>query len=589
MKISDSPFIADWFVLSLRWLILLALGFALFSNPNTPWGPYLALGIGVLWNLGFSVLAGLNIRLSYHRLLNVLFDFLLAISLSLLLSQPGLELALVSLLPIFSASLYFEWRGALIVTFSCLLFTAAYGFLFLKVPRSLLLILLPLILTSGGIFGFLGYRLMNTLRAQRKAILEARAQKERAELEAKLQKQRAESERLRAVYELSSTLTGTLSYQRVIESALGLADSALSPEMEHGTNPLVGAVLLFREGQLFVAAEYHLNFADRKLEFPGEAGILKMLLEERAPVHTRELPLDPELGRITALRKCTSFYCLPLYSGLNTYGALIFGHPDPQYFTEERREILNILARQMSIALQNASLYQSLLEEKEQMAQVHEEARKKLARDLHDGPTQSVSAIAMRLGILRRMFERDPQQASEELKKLEELAHRTVKEMRHMLFTLRPLVLETQGLKAALQSMADKMRETFNQEVIIEVDESVLDRLEMGKQGVIFSLAEEAVNNARKHARAPHIWVRLKPIHPDILLFEVQDDGVGFDVKSVMQSYEKRGSLGMVNLTERAEMLNGLLNILSAPGQGTRVQVFIPLTDEAAERLHQQR
>ncbi len=591
MKTSESPFIADWFVLSLRWLLLLALGFVLLSNDDgsISWGPYLVLGIGILWNVGFSVLAGLNMRLSYHRQLNVLFDFLLAMGLSLLLPRGGFEAVLAGLLPIFSAALYFEWQGALAITLLYLLFVVAYNVLFLSASLfSLIPFLLP-ILILGAIFGFLGYRLMNALRAQRKAMLQAREQKERAELEAKLQKQRAESQRLRAVYELSSTLTSTLSYQRVIESALGLAESALSPEMERGTNPLVGAVLLFREGYLYIAAEYHLNFADRNLEFEGESGVLKTLLEERISVHTRELFLDPELGRITAFRKCTSFYCLPLFTGVNVYGALILGHPDPQYFTTERREMLDILARQMSIALQNASLYQSLLQEKEQMAQAHEEARKKLARDLHDGPTQSVSAIVMRLGLLRRMFERDPQQAIEELKKLEELAQRTVKEMRHMLFTLRPLVLETQGLKAALQSMADKMRETFNQEVIVEVDESVLERLEMGKQGVIFSLAEEAVNNARKHARAPHIWVRLRPVHTDILLFEVQDDGVGFDVKSVMQSYEKRGSLGMVNLTERAEMLNGLFNIISAPGKGTRVQVFIPLTEEAADRLHHQR
>ncbi len=576
MKTADSPFIADWLVISLRWLTLLALSVSLGLSSGIGIWSGLVLMLGVLWNLGLTVLAALNARLSYHRQLNVFFDWIWAIAFSLLLDSFGFRSILAGLIPVFSASLYFEWRGALLIAFLHALFVTAYGLLFRAVSPLLLGVTLASLLIFGATFGFLGYRVIEELRARRRAFLDAEAEK-----------RRVENERLRAVYELASALTSTLSYQRIIESALKLADSALAPEIDPGTNPLVSAVLLFREGKLYVAAEHRFTFSDRRIELEGEKGILKTLFDERTPVLTQRISADPELGRIVAFHQCISAYCLPLYAGLNLYGALIFAHPELQYFTEERREILDILARQMSTAIQNASLYQTLLEEKERMAEIHEEARKKLARDLHDGPTQSVSAIAMRLNIARRLVQRDVQQALEELEKIEDLAHRTVKEIRHMLFTLRPLVLETQGLPAALQAMADKMRETFNQNVIIEVDESVLPQLEVGKQGVIFSIAEEAVNNARKHARAANIWVRLRPIQNDILLLEIQDDGVGFDVKSVMQSYEKRGSLGMINLTERTELINGVLNILSAPGKGTRVQVFIPLTGEAADRLHQ--
>jgi len=91
------------------------------------------------------------------------------------------------------------------------------------------------------------------------------------------------------------------------------------------------------------------------------------------------------------------------------------------------------------------------------MIEVQEEARKKLARDLHDGPTQSVSAIAMRLNLIRMMLTRAPEKVEDELIRAEDLARRTTKEIRHMLFTLRPLVLESQGLHAALEAMAEKM------------------------------------------------------------------------------------------------------------------------------------
>jgi signal transduction histidine kinase len=108
----------------------------------------------------------------------------------------------------------------------------------------------------------------------------------------------------------------------------------------------------------------------------------------------------------------------------------------------------------------------------------------------------------------------------------------------------------------------------------------------VGKQGVVFFIVEEAVTNARKHARAEHIWVNLRSFEKEMALLEVRDDGVGFDVAAVNRSYDQRGSLGMVNLRERTELVNGVMNIQSSSGKGTRVQVYIPLTEEAADRLH---
>ena len=292
------------------------------------------------------------------------------------------------------------------------------------------------------------------------------------------------------------------------------------------------------------------------------------------------------MGRIIALRNCTAAYVFPLRSGFNVYGAILFAHPDPNYFTSDRRNLLDIIGRLAVIAIQNARLYQDLIEEKNRMVEVHEEARKKLARDLHDGPTQSVAAMAMRINLARRMMDRNAPSAADELVKIEELAHRTSKEIRHMLFTLRPLILESQGLAAALQAMAEKMRETYSQNMVISVDQKLSDQLEMGKQGVIFYIVEEAANNARKHANAANIWVRLSTLEQGIALLEIADDGIGFDPDDIEKGYDKRGSLGMVNLRERTELVNGMLNIDSAPGKGTRVQVYIPLTEDAADRLH---
>jgi len=218
------------------------------------------------------------------------------------------------------------------------------------------------------------------------------------------------------------------------------------------------------------------------------------------------------------------------------------------------------------------------MEEKERIVEVEDDARKKLARDLHDGPTQSIAAIAMRINYLRMMLDKDRnlEQTSEELVRVEELARRTTKEIRHMLFTLRPLILETQGLQAALEQYISKLAETDPTPIHLEATPEVDQLLDQNAQGVTFYIIEEAIGNARKHARAENIWVRLY-IRDSMFVAEAQDDGCGFDVDAVQVRYDVRGSLGIVNMHERAELIGGTLTVASAPGAGTRVTLTVPL------------
>ncbi len=388
--------------------------------------------------------------------------------------------------------------------------------------------------------------------------------------------------RLRSLLRMTATLNATLNYERVLEMTLDMANSALTDAQD---TQLVSVLMLFNHEDLYIAAARGLPHADMRVTFPGERGILG---ESLSTVQTRisNTPLgDSELKRLTAVHNCKLVVCIPLVVGLEIYGVLLFAHARDGFLTQDRIELLEAISHQAMIALQNARLYQDLEQEKERIGEIQEEARKKLARDLHDGPTQSIGAIAMRVNFARRLLTRDPEQAAGELFQIEELARRTTKEIRQMLFTLRPLVLESEGLVPALNQLSEKMRENHNQNVIIEADETVLEDMEVGKLGVIFFIVEEAVNNARKHARAKHIWVRLTR-KGDLIHLEIEDDGVGFDVSSIQSNYEQRDSLGMVNLHERAELVNGILKIDSAPGGGTRISVTVPGTIEAAERLH---
>jgi signal transduction histidine kinase len=568
---------ADWFAISMRWIALVGLVVSLGLAGQLKWETVWPLIILIGWNLGMTAFAGMNSRLKFHRPISLAVDLILTGAFFEV--QGGLNgpAFWAVVLPIINGAIFYELWGALIaaVLISMLLIIStagSQGNLSLAIAVGFSFYLLAFL------FGLLGHSLIISIRRNRQNWHESEDRKHRVQ-----------TERLRALYELTSTLAATLSYKRVLDSALEMGASALNPNPGDGAmDQLVAAVLLFKGGRLKVGASRRFTNADKNLDFDGGEGILKRLFDEGAPLLTDSINTDPELGRIIALRNSRSSYNFPLRSGFNVYGALLFAHPSKNFFTADRRDILDIISHQAVIAIQNARLYQDLVEEKERMIEVHEEARKKLARDLHDGPTQSVSAIAMRIDLARRMITKDVSAASEELAKLEQLAQRTTKEIRHMLFTLRPLILESQGLTAALKAMADKLNETYDQKLTIQVDERVAGQLEMGKQGVIFYIVEEAVNNARKHAHANTIGVKLQAMDSAMALLEIADDGVGFDVKTVMRGYDDRASssLGMTNLRERTELVNGLLQIDSAPGQGTRVQVFIPLTEEAAERLH---
>ena len=581
MRTFNTPYVADWYAVSLRWLTLLgmivslALGNILFSVAVWP------LGGLILWNLTMTMFAGLSSRMAYHRQISLGIDLLMTGAFFWL--QGGLygPVLWAGLLPILIGAIYFELWGALLAAalFSALelatIWTGVVSPVFLQTS----VIVVTSTLGFGLLFGLISRRLIAHLRKMRVTRID--------EEERRI---RMEGERWRALYELTSTLTGTLSYRRVLDSVLDMGYTALNPDPDAETDEkLISAVLLFKGDRLEVGAARRLTSADLRVKLDANEGVLKRVIDEGEAVLTNNISFDPELGRIIALRTCTAAYCFPLRSGFNVYGAMLFAHADPKYFTRERTDLLDMIGRQAVIAIQNARLYQDLLEEKERMVEVHEEARKKLARDLHDGPTQSVAAMAMRINLTRRVFNKDAKAAIDELVRIEDLAHRTTKEIRHMLFTLRPLILESQGLTAALKAMSEKMRETYTQNVVIDINEKIVENLEMGKQGVIFYIVEEAVNNARKHAAASNIWVTLKQLDPGLSLLEVRDDGIGFDVNAMNEAYDKRGSLGMVNLRERAELVNGLLNVQSQSGKGTIVQVYVPLTEEAADRLHHAR
>jgi signal transduction histidine kinase len=148
------------------------------------------------------------------------------------------------------------------------------------------------------------------------------------------------------------------------------------------------------------------------------------------------------------------------------------------------------------------------------------------------------------------------------------------------MFALRPVILETQGLKAALEYYVERIRDTENIRVHLDVrnlDQPLPDRV----REVCFAIVHEAVGNVIKHAEAQNVWIVLERRATDLVL-AVRDDGTGFDVTQTQAGYDLSGSLGMLNMKERAEMLHARYVVQSTPGRGALIYLIIPLTAPTA-------
>jgi signal transduction histidine kinase len=381
------------------------------------------------------------------------------------------------------------------------------------------------------------------------------------------------AEVLRSIAELS----GQSDPGAILDRALDVCARALRAESPG--DRLVSAVLLPGAAGLQVAAARRLSLADRRAVLNPETGILADVLRGPARRALRNPRLDDDVDRLEGLRGCASALAIPLNAHQGR-GALLFGHPRPAFFDDERAAVLQAIGLQVEAVLRTAQRCRDLAAEKERLTGLEEGARKRMARDLHDGPTQVMASIAMRANFARRLMQRDRKAASEELVRLEEMARQTTKDIRHMLFTLRPLILESHGLVAALAQLADKVHDTHGANVLVEAAPEAADGVDPALQGVAFYVAEEALNNARKHAAAAHIWLRLDR-RGGVLILGVRDDGVGFNVGAVDASYAQRGSLGMVNMRERAELVGGSLRVESAEGRGTLVTLTLPVRPPA--------
>ena len=210
--------------------------------------------------------------------------------------------------------------------------------------------------------------------------------------------------------------------------------------------------------------------------------------------------------------------------------------------------------------------------------EAQEEERKRLSREIHDGPAQLLAHVMMRSNIIEKIYrERGFEEAHIELKNLKKLVRNALYEVRHIIYDLRPMALDDLGLVPTLRKYLQTV-EDYNKTSKIHFtyigDER---RLNPKMEVALFRLVQESVQNALKHAKAKNISVKMEMGKNTVSLM-VKDDGTGFDPEE-----KKEGSFGIRGMKERVELLNGELKIQSKIGEGTMVFIKVPLNPEGKD------
>ncbi len=234
--------------------------------------------------------------------------------------------------------------------------------------------------------------------------------------------------------------------------------------------------------------------------------------------------------------------------------------------------VLDYLGNQMSEAFSQIESLQNAHELGAQVIRSQEEERRRVARDIHDGPAQAIANIVFRAEVCERLIDTDKERAKSELKALREHIRNTLAEIRKIIFDLRPMALDDLGLAPTIRGVLDVFREEyglFTEVAVIGKERRLESHVEIG----IFRVVQEALNNIVKHAQASSAKVRIEFAAAGVTVL-VEDDGKGFEMT---EGELPSGHYGIMGMRERMQLLNGKLSIKSAPRRGTRVMISVPL------------
>ncbi|GIM45571.1 signal transduction histidine-protein kinase/phosphatase DegS [Collibacillus ludicampi] len=211
-----------------------------------------------------------------------------------------------------------------------------------------------------------------------------------------------------------------------------------------------------------------------------------------------------------------------------------------------------------------------------QVIQAQEEERRRVAREIHDGPAQMMANVALRAEICEKMLDRDMNFVRRELRELKETVRDSLIEVRKIIFDLRPMTLDDLGLVPTLRHYVQHFQEKYGIEAQLKVF-GPMRRFHGGLEIAVFRAVQEALMNVWKHAQASQVIVKVEIADTHVRV-HIQDNGKGFDVKRVMENRE-HGRFGLLGMQERIQLLGGEIHFHSQPGNGTKIFISLPISE----------
>ena len=269
----------------------------------------------------------------------------------------------------------------------------------------------------------------------------------------------------------------------------------------------------------------------------------------------------------------------------------LLSHQSGRPFSGDEKRQLALIAEQAEVALRNVLLVETLrrrldeirsarellAEAQHQLLRSRERERSRLARDLHDGPIQSLVALNLSIGLLDFSGKMDQTALLAELNRIRGDVKALISDLRGVCAELRPPLLDTLGLAAALESLVSAWAEE-NQipaDAVVEKNPARYAQLPDDVTVNLYRIVQEALHNIGKHARASHVSVSLEKDDSTLKLCIV-DDGAGFAVPETYRDLTQGGHFGLVGMRERVNLIGGQWSLESSPGTGTRIEIHLP-------------
>ena len=214
-----------------------------------------------------------------------------------------------------------------------------------------------------------------------------------------------------------------------------------------------------------------------------------------------------------------------------------------------------------------------------QLLETLENEKRKISREIHDGPAQSLANVVMKADIAKAVLKKDLEKGFLEIDELKDSVRNTLQEIRHIIYELRPGLLDDNELNPAIRSLIDEFKKYSVCDVKFKAGAERED-VDASMQVAVFRIIQESLNNIKKHANATRVQIRVD-YGPKFIEVQIVDDGNGFDTSSVFEEKVKSGtSFGLKGMKERIEQLSGEFKCRSQIGVGTETTFKIPINKE---------